>query len=158
MTTTTDPILDLDEDLPPQLWVRLGGEQHAFATLDDLGLNRRGELADAWKRVNELSERRPVTAAEEKEYLDRYGKMVRILLPSLKAAQVKALPIETKEALVQAFFSHRTVFKVSSRLTEMVEAMSGRGRPSETGNPSSPSSPGTTDEHPSEGATGETSP
>ncbi|MCK9496173.1 MAG: hypothetical protein M0R75_11850 [Dehalococcoidia bacterium] len=157
MTTTTDPILDLDEDLPPQLWVRLGGEQHTFATLDDLGLNARNELDRAWRRVNELRDRDKVTAAEEKEYLDRYSKMVRLVLPSLKAAQVKALPIETREAIIQAFFSYRTGFKLATRLSDILTTTLG-GAPSETGSPSSPSSPGTTDEPPSEEATGETSP
>lgn len=159
MTTMTDPILDLDEDLPPQLWVRgRDGSQHPFVTLDDLGLNGRGELADAWKRVNELRERRPVSKAEEREYVDRYNKIVRLLLPSMKAGEAKALPIETKEALVESFFSYRTVFKLSARLSELVAQTTAPEGRSGTGSPSSPSSPGTTDEHPSEGATGEMSP
>lgn len=157
MTTMTDPVLDLAEDTPPVLWVRgRDGKEHVYQTLDDLGLNARNELDRAWRRVNELRERESLSKAEEKEYLDRYGRMVRLMLPTLPSAEVKALSIETKESIVQGFFSHRTVFKLAARLTDLMTQQS--DSPSGTGSRSSPNSSGTTEPPLSEAETGATSP
>lgn len=147
MTTMTQPILDLVEDAPPRAWIRgAGGEQHWLATLDDMSINGRREFNRCWQRIQELEARDgDLTKAEEREYADRYVKAVRLIVPSLKVAEVKALGHERREAVVQAFFSHRTALRVVQRLAEMMAASQ-----SATGAPSSPNSSGTTDAPPSE--------
>lgn len=150
----TDPIMDLAEDTAPRPWIRgADGSQHYLQTLDDLGLNARGEITRAWERVNAIAEKAPkATKAEEREYDALYIKLVRLMLPSLKQREVKALGVEQREAIVQAFFTHRTAHRVMQRM------LANAATPSVTGSLTSPSSSGTTDEPPSEAATGEMSP
>lgn len=151
------PILDLTEDAPERLFIRgMGGEQIWLVTLDDLGLNARLQVHGHWERVNALVQQvatKPLTKAEEREYIDRYNSMVRTLCPSLKTAQVKALGQEAREAICTAFFTHRMAYRAVQRVQRLIEEEN-----APTGPPSSPNSSTTTDSPPSEAADGETSP
>lgn len=105
-------ILDLSKAAEPRPTVRLpqkgnpDGKAYPLAAPSDFGvrdLQRLLGLKDEADRLEAIEKRTP---AQERELTRRYGEAVKVLVPSIEPATLKALPRAAREQVLVGWIGH----------------------------------------------------
>lgn len=129
-----EPILTIEDVAPRREFCRINGTTYDFIIIDSLGLRGRAQVNHTLARIDELEKTVEPSEDDEREYRDRMGEAVALLLPSCPAEVVAKLTDAQKANVVFSFFAR--VVAMSERVT-LLRSLSPTSEPSSPGSSAS---------------------